>query len=216
MLRFETTSLTVASEQRCEDRVKVLAFDTGVVLVVADGAGGTGAGSEAAETVIREITTAASLEHDSNAWCEILRQIDLRIGAGEATGVVVAWSSQGLVGASVGDSKAWLLENDEINDLTRCQIRKPLLGSGKALPVGFSHPPSQGLLLVCTDGFSNYVRRERLLREILWIDFAILPPRLVDMVRLPSGALWDDVGIVACRPRRILKSRTRYEITDAG
>jgi serine/threonine protein phosphatase PrpC len=199
---FETTSITVPYRHRCEDRVQVIDFDDGVVIAVADGAGGTEFGGEAADTVIREITSAASLAHDPAAWCDILRQTDHRIGAGQSTAVVAAWSSRGIVGASVGDSKALLLEKDDLNDLTRSQVRKPLLGTGEARPVGFSHPPSQGLLLVCTDGFCNYVRRETLLKEILWIDFAVLARRLVEMVRLPSGALWDDVGIVACRPIR--------------
>jgi serine/threonine protein phosphatase PrpC len=212
---FETTSVTVAYQRRCEDRVQVIEFDEGVVIAVADGAGGTGAGGQAAETVIREIAASASLEHDAASWCDVLRQTDYRVGAGESTGVVVACSAREIVGASVGDSKAWLLENDDLNDLTRSQVRKPLLGSGEAQPVGFEHPSAQGLLLVCTDGFCNYVRRERLLKEILWIDFAVLARKLVEMVRLPSGGLWDDVGIVACRPRRPVRNRRRYELTDS-
>ena len=39
MLPFETTSITVAYQQRCEDRVKVVELDGGLVIVVADGAG---------------------------------------------------------------------------------------------------------------------------------------------------------------------------------
>jgi hypothetical protein len=215
MLPFETTSVTVAYRQRCEDRVKVVECDGGVVIAVADGAGGRGAGAEAAETVIREVTAAASLERDAEGWCEVLRQTDHRIGAGESTCVVVARSARGIVGAGAGDSRAWLLENDGIIDLTAGQFRKPLLGTGEAQPVGFSHPPSPGLLLACTDGFCNYIRRDTLLREILWIDFAVLACRLVEMVRLPSGELWDDVGIVACRPRRPVRRPTRYEIMEA-
>jgi serine/threonine protein phosphatase PrpC len=215
MLNFETTSITVAHRQRCEDCVRIIEFDDGVVIVVADGAGGTGAGEQAAETVIREVTDSASLKHDAELWCEILRQTDFRIGVGESTCVVVARSSKGIVGASVGDSKAWLLENEDLNDLTKDQVRKPLLGSGEAQPVGFKWPSSQGLLLVCTDGFCNYVRRETLLKEILWIDFVVLARQLVEMVRLPSGELWDDIGIVACKPRRPVRNRNRYEITDA-
>jgi len=215
MLPFETTSITAAYQQRCEDRVRVVELEGGVVIAVADGAGGTGAGAEAAETVIREVTASASLECDADGWCDILRQTDHRVGTGESTCVVVARSTRGLVGASVGDSRAWLLEGDEVNDLTRGQLRKPLLGTGEAQPVGFSYPPSPGLLLVCTDGFCNYVRRETLLREILWIDFAVLARKLVEMVRLPSGDLWDDIGIVACKPRRPVRSRTRFEITDS-
>jgi serine/threonine protein phosphatase PrpC len=213
MLPFETTSVTVAYRQRCEDRVKVVELDGGVVIVVADGAGGTGAGAEAAEAVVREAAATASLDRDAAEWCEVLRQADQRVGAGESTCVVVARSARGIVGAGVGDSRAWLVEDDEIIDLTVGQVRKPLLGTGEARPVGFSRPPSPGLLLVCTDGFCNYVRWEALLREILWIDFAVLARRLVEMVRLPSGELWDDIGIVACRPRRPVRSRARYDIT---
>jgi PPM family protein phosphatase len=211
---FETSSVTVPYRQRCEDRVQVLDFPDGVVLVVADGAGGTGAGDQAAETVIREISTLASLEHDPDTWCHILGQIDQRIGDGESTCVVAACSARGIVGASVGDSLAWFLIDDELHDLTRHRMRKPLLGSGDAVPIGFTHPSAQGLLLLATDGFCNYVRRDKLMKEILWIDFAVLARRLVEMVRLPSGALWDDVGIVACRPRPTTSSRRRHNLGD--
>jgi hypothetical protein len=212
MSPFETNSLTVAYRQRCEDRVKVIEFEDGVVIVVADGAGGIGDGAHAAETVVREVTTGAALHHDAEAWCEVLRQTDHRIGAGQSTCVVVARSATGIVGAGVGDSKAWLFDNDDLIDLTKHQIRKPLLGTGEAQPVGFSRPASPGLLLVSTDGFCNYVRRERLLSEVLWIDFAVLASKLVEMVRLPSGDLWDDIGLVACKPRRPATGRQRHEI----
>ena len=51
---------------------------------------------------------------------------------------------------------------------------KPLLGTGEARPVGFTRPPSSGLLLACTDGFCNYIRRETLLR------FAELEPTALE------------------------------------
>jgi hypothetical protein len=42
------------------------------------------------------------------------------------------------VGASVGDSSAWLISPaGEVTDLTAQQRRRPLLGSGEALPVQF-------------------------------------------------------------------------------
>lgn len=211
MSRYETTTVTVAAQQRGDDRIAVRDFDDGVVIVVADGAGGTGGGAQAADAVIREVTAAADLAHDAAKWCEILRQTDLRIGSGEATCVVAAWTAAGVVGASVGDSRAWLLDHGELTDLTKDQVRKPLLGSGDARPVGFTQPAAQGLLLVATDGFCNYVRRDVLLKEIHWIDFAVLARKLVELVRLPSGDLWDDIGIVACRPRR-MTGRRRYEL----
>lgn len=202
MQTYETTSVTASQKPRGEDRVKIVECDGGVVIIVADGAGGGGSGGEAADTVVREVATFATLERSAEGWCEILRQTDLRIASGESTCVVVARSEHGIVGASVGDSEAWLIEAETLSDLTKTQSRKPLLGSGEAHPVGFSQPPSTGLLLVCTDGFSKYVRRDSLMRELPWIEFPVLARKLVELVRLPSGDLWDDVGIAACRPRR--------------
>lgn len=214
MAGFEAIAVTVASGRQGQDRVKVIEYDDGVVIAVADGAGGSGGGDEAAETVIREIMASASMNHDAEAWCRLLRQIDHRVCVGESTCVVAAVSANRIAGASVGDSQAWLIE-DGLRNLTRCQVRKPLLGSGDAVPVGFSHDSSSGLLLVATDGFCNYVRRDKLLKEILRIDFAILLRSLIEMVRLPSGDLWDDIGIVACRPRRTIASHERYDLDTA-
>jgi serine/threonine protein phosphatase PrpC len=214
MSKFETSTVTIASGRRCQDRVKVVHFADGIVIAVADGAGGTGGGDQAADTVIQEIVASASLEHDADQWCRLLRQIDHRVGGGESTGVVVAVSPRRIVGASVGDSQAWLISDGLVN-LTANQVRKPLLGSGDAIPVGFIHGPSSGLLLVATDGFCNYVRRDKLIQEILSIDFAVLARRLVEMVRLPSGDLWDDIGIVACRPRRNTSPPVRYDLDAA-
>jgi serine/threonine protein phosphatase PrpC len=212
MSSFETTAITIPYRGRCEDRVKVLEFDDGIVVAAADGAGGIGAGDQAAETVIQEITALASLEHDQAAWCGILQQIDFRVGVGESTGVVVACSSQGIVGASVGDSQAWFIADGDLHDLTQNRVRKPLLGSGEAVPSGFSHPSAQGLLLVATDGFCNYVKRDQLMKDILWIDFVVLAQKLVEMVRLPSGDLWDDIGIVACRPHPRARQGRQYNL----
>ncbi|MEI8379892.1 MAG: protein phosphatase 2C domain-containing protein [Planctomycetota bacterium] len=211
---FETAQLAVAAKSKCEDHVAVFEFEGGVVLAVADGAGGIGNGAQASRAVIAELRGSASLDLDESAWCSLLRQIDHRIGDGESTCVVLAATAQGIIGASVGDSQAWFVHDGGIVNLTQRQIRKPLLGSGQAEPVGFSHPTSQGLIVVSTDGFCNYIRKERFLREYLWHDFVVLPRKLVEMVRLPSGDLWDDIGIVVCRPRRIIQSLKRYSLDD--
>ena len=55
MSPFETVSAIQAYRERCEDRVAVFNHETRTVVVVADGAGGTGAGDVAALAVIREI-----------------------------------------------------------------------------------------------------------------------------------------------------------------
>ena len=65
------------------------------------------------------------------------------------------------MGASVGDSGAWLIGRDGWEDLTEGQVRKPLLGSGVAEAVGFASAFG-GTLLVATDGLLKYAAASRL------------------------------------------------------
>lgn len=201
MSPFETATVTAAYRTRCEDRVAVLELGDRLVIIVADGAGGSGNGVAAADTVIREISAAAHQATTAERWTSILTQVDLRIGDGESTGVVVDLSPAGICGASVGDSQAWVILDGQLQNLTDRQQRKPLLGSGRAHPIGFSAGPLTGMLVTATDGFSNYVDRARFLAQLPTIDFVSLPEKLLELVRLKSGELWDDVGIVICRPR---------------
>jgi hypothetical protein len=148
---------------------------------------------------VREVKAAFSATKTESGWVAVLSEIDCRIGVGESTAVIVDVLASGICGASVGDSQAWLIRDGELDNLTSRQVRKPLLGSGEATPVGFSRTTFAGILLVATDGFCNYVKRSELVRRIADFEFCELPRKLVEMVRLKSGELWDDVGIVACR-----------------
>lgn len=212
MARFETAHLTESYRKDCEDRVAVIQSDERTIIVVADGAGGVGNGGAAAETVIREITADHRGITTAEEWETELRQIDCRIGIGESTAVVADLRADSIVGASVGDSRAWIIREGKLTDLTVNQIRKPLLGSGDARPTRFSHGPLNGTLIVATDGFCNYVKREQLTGMISRTDVLEIPRRCVELVRLPSGDLWDDIGIVACRVPRPRRSRKRYTI----
>lgn len=52
MARYKTYMLTQGQRERSQDRVGVFEHNNGVVLVVADGAGGTARGGEAAQVVL--------------------------------------------------------------------------------------------------------------------------------------------------------------------
>lgn len=212
MNSFETVTATQAYRERCEDRVAVFAHDARTVVVVADGAGGTGAGDVAALAIIREIEAEYLNIHSANEWASLLRQIDCRVGEGESTAVVVDLRTIGIAGASVGDSRAVIVKDGTISELTVNQKRKPLLGTGMAEPVGFVGPPLEGLLLVGTDGFFHYAKPNAILATIARSDFQTLPRKCIDMVRLPSGDYWDDVGIVAVRHRPRSATRRRFTV----
>lgn len=212
MPRIETVFATEKYRERCEDRLAVFVADDRTVIVVADGAGGTGSGDLAAETVVREVKSEYSRVHSAEQWSLALKEIDCRIGAGESTAVVVDIRPDGICGSSVGDSQAWIISDETIIDLTQDQNRKPLLGSGSASPVSFTHSSLNGLLLVATDGFFNYAKRDTITPTLSQTDFFAIPRVCIEMVRLPSGDLWDDVGIVAARIPPTQRTRQRYSI----
>ena len=204
---FETAFITEGYQSACQDKVRVLKTSESLVIVIADGAGGSMDGGGAATTVVNRVESLATTTRTIASWCDALKQIDLEIGAGESTAIVVEVNEGGIIGASVGDSRAWIVRYQQIVDLTANQYRKPLLGSGEASPVGFSHGPLDGLLIVATDGFCNYVKRPALFTTVEDVELSVMPKRFIDLVRLPSGKLWDDVGIVVCRKKRF---PTRY------
>jgi hypothetical protein len=68
------------------------------------------------------------------------------------------------------------------------------------------------VLIVATDGFCNYVKRDRLPALAAQSEFIEIPRKCVEMVRLPSGDFWDDIGIVCCRVSRPRPVRRRYMI----
>ena len=102
-----------------QDRVCVLELEDAVVTAVADGAGGVGGSEHAAEAVLQGIELlierGASLENDS-VWLAYLEETDSAISRawswGLTTAVVLAVTERWIVGASVGDSEAWLATSD--------------------------------------------------------------------------------------------------------
>lgn len=214
MSRYETAHITESYREGCEDRVAVITDGDRTIIVAADGAGGVGNGDLAAETVIREIQSAYTRIQTGEQWDAELGQIDGRIGVGESTAVIVDLRPGGICGSSVGDSQAWIIHDGDITNLTADQQRKPLLGSRRAHPVNFSNGALNGLLIVATDGFCDYVKRPRLAPMITRTDFFTIPRSCVELVRLPSGDLWDDIGIVACRVRPPRRTRKRYVISS--
>ncbi len=185
-----------------QDRVVVERLADRSVIVVADGAGGVAGGAQAAQTVCDLIVAHVHTSSPPGSWVDELRAIDLHIatlGAGGLSTAVVLEIREGkIVGASVGDSGAWMVSKTEVIDLTQHQVRKPLLGSGAAIPVGFGPIPLSGRLLIGTDGLFKYASRENIIAGARkgTVDEAI--PALVDAVRLRNGKLQDDIAVVLC------------------
>jgi serine/threonine protein phosphatase PrpC len=84
-------------------------------------------------------------------------------------------------------------------DLTDGQSRKPLVGGGCA---PFRIAPARlgsGTLVVASDGLLRYAKRDDIARLASGPDLTAAARALVELVRLRSGALQDDVAVVLCR-----------------
>jgi serine/threonine protein phosphatase PrpC len=195
-----TVAHRVENGGRGEERLLVEQYGTRTLAVVADGAGGTGGGAAAAAMACsiaaqRLRTGGAGTPED---WARCLYEADqavVRCG-GQCTAVVVEISEGRLVGASVGDSGAWMLTGREIVDLTEEQQRKPLLGSDEVVPVGFGPIELSGRLLIATDGLFKYATESDIAQRAMGLSINDAVDQLIAGVRLRSGALQDDVGII--------------------
>jgi len=191
------TASRIENAVRGEDRAVVRHDGDRLLIVVADGAGGTSSGGIAAQAVSDAIQGAP---RDGTRWDATLPEVDQLLvrsnRGGLSTGVVVEVAGPVLRGASVGDSGAWLIARDQLVDLTWNQPRKPLLGSGIARPMSFGPTPFQGRLLVASDGLFKYLRRSEIVRRATLGPLDHSVSLLVDAVRLRSGAFQNDVAIV--------------------
>ena len=175
-----------------QDRAAAWAAGRVTVLALADGAGGISGGAQAADRFLVEILAATRDEPPrSAAACQaLLFRVDRALAAdpaaGEAAGVLVVVGRQAVIGASVGDSVA---------DLTRRQVRKPLLGSGEASAVPFRARFERGALVVMSDGLWRYARRERIAACC-----RVGADRLVALTREEQPQADDAAVILARRP----------------
>lgn len=195
---------TIVKGDRGEDRAAVQEQDTSTVVVVADGAGGTGSGSVAAEMTCAACMQAVAkpAPRTAQTWEEVLIEADLSVGrlanGGQSTAVVVEIVDGTVFGASVGDSGAWIVNENGVTDLTENQRRRPLIGFGGVGPVGFSISDFSGRLLVATDGLFKYARRARIAELVRQGTLEEAVSALIAEVRLPNGSYQDDIAIVLC------------------
>lgn len=188
------------TQQENKDRLFVAKGDENYVIVIADGAGGIGGGAEAAQLSI-------NLLQNINAHSPIdaLQQIDRKLyedhAAGETTVIYLKIERNKVSGASIGDSEAWLINNDTVLNITKNQKRKPLAGSGKATATGFDDIPFKGTLLVATDGLTKYLSMSTIASTVQESpSLSNCCEILIEKSRYKSGELPDDISIVLCTP----------------
>lgn len=190
-----------------QDRILWLEGDGMVGVALADGMGGMGGGTLAADTAVQtamDVMSAIPGLVLAPQWPELFHKIDKQVNttrhAGETTLVALETDGALVCGASSGDSEAWLIKGGLVNDLTKHQMRKPLVGSGQADPVSFTGRLEGGLLLIASDGLFRYANPQKIIEAATKVPLPDLPRALVDLVRLKSGKLHDDVAVFVASP----------------
>jgi serine/threonine protein phosphatase PrpC len=141
---------------------------------------------------------------DSERIAHVLRSIDIRLTrerAGQTTALCLTVSATSIVGASAGDTEAWLVEGGQITRLTARQSRKPLLGDAATVTPFRLEAALGGTLIVASDGLFGYVREDQIVQacSLGWVEQ--VADALVTAARLPSGKLQDDLAMFVVRPR---------------
>jgi hypothetical protein len=195
-------AVAAASPKRAsDDRARVLERPWGAVVCVADGTGGMASGARAAEAFVDGVERGVDAIDvaDPGAWVGMLEAIDRDIAAaghgGETTGIALAITAGTIIGASVGDSRAWLFTGAASIELTAGQQRKPRLGTGRAVAVPI-RAALDGALVVATDGLFDHVP----IADIARLADAGAADALLDLVRSRYRTLPDDVAIVTALP----------------
>ena len=193
-----TTKQEDARPGRGEDRLAVIPLKDRTVFVVADGAGGVAGGAAAAENVCKAVVEQCHRDIAIVDWTRCLANVDRQMSgsSGLAAAVVVEVRDDGsIIGASVGDCEAWTFIDGTARNLTVEQVRKPLLGEGRARPVGFETHVNECSLVVATGGLWKYLDRARIAKAATLRPLDEASRTLVDSVRMKRGALQDDVAI---------------------
>ena len=184
--------------------------DGSVIAVVCDGMGGASAGDIASKTaceiisqyVLKSFTKAMSSEDITNLLKNAILSANFNVfalskkdeklqGMGTTVVAVIANENRAVV-CNVGDSRAYLVSENELKQITRDHsVVQTLIESGKISPEEANQHPKKNIitralgveenllidsfcvnlnstnkLLLCTDGLSNYVGSDNILRVI--------------------------------------------------
>jgi len=187
---------------RSEDRMLVMNAGRNWILCLCDGAGGMSGGANAADLLVhrvQRVSSATAFDVNSpEVWSTLLAESDAEIRqapkAGETTGIVMALTPTTIIGASCGDSEAWLFSEHAHRELTCDQVRKPRLGTGLAQPRSF-HAAARGTLVIASDGLFSYVKPDDVAREV-FRDPGLTAVALRRVLEFHYRVLPDDVAII--------------------
>jgi len=154
-MKLEIDALERASHDTSHDRLSVLRDAHRTLIALADGTDSSQAAQTAAARTVDELARCfrnGALPEDPQDWVMVLEAIDHVVlgdrDAGETSALVMLVHEGVVVGASVGDSLAYIISPaGAARLLTPRHRRRPRIGTGLAAPVGFGPTQLDGKLI---------------------------------------------------------------------
>jgi len=196
---FEFSSYLEQQNVKGDDALYVVEIGSVIWFCISDGAGGTGQGEKASRYIVEKFKEQTLIEgFDSPEDFELfLRKIDMVLSreshGGEATAIAGKILEGVVVGASVGDSEAWLFNLEYDYELTAMKNIKPLLGSGSSIPIGFGPMNVERFMLLGSDGLFKYVKH----KEIKFVlSSNTKAAQIAELAKNETGKLQDDISAI--------------------
>jgi serine/threonine protein phosphatase PrpC len=154
-MKLEISASQRATHDTSHDRLSVLRDAHRTLIALADGADSSQGAQTAAARTVNELARCfrnGTLPQDPRDWVMVLEAIDHVVlsdrDAGETSALVMVVQQGVVVGASVGDSLAYVVPVvGEAQRLTARQRKEPRIGTGLASPVGFGPVQLDGKLI---------------------------------------------------------------------
>jgi PPM family protein phosphatase len=201
--KYQSVQVSASNRDQSEDAAEVFECGDSLVLALGDGAGGIHGGATASRALVSAVKSAvknpATDMTDVRYWADLLRATDTALAKharGQTTGIVVVLGESKLIGASVGDSDAWVIHSNGVDHLTVAQNTTHRLGSGHALSTTFERAGLAGVLLVATDGLFRYAAMDVIARIVRASPIGVAAEQLIELVRLRSGKFHDDMTAI--------------------
>jgi serine/threonine protein phosphatase PrpC len=204
--RYECVQAFASNRTKSQDTIGIFERDDVLVVVLADGGGGLRGGEAASRclvAVVESVVKDPAFALDQvQPWFDVFRATDSALaanGTGETTGTVVVLGPRGIIGVSAGDSEAWIVTPTRVDDLTVGQQTRQRLGGNRVIPAAFGRATLPGILVVASDGLFKYAAGEVIARLVRASAIETAAEHLVELVRLRSGKVADDVAVVLVR-----------------
>jgi hypothetical protein len=154
-MKLEISASQRPSHDTSHDRLCVMRDAHRTLIALADGVDSRDAAQAAAARTVTELGRCfrnGGLPEDPRGWEMLLEGIDHAVlgdpDAGETSALVMLVQQGVVMGASVGDSLAYVIHTGgEAQPLSRGERRRPRIGTGLAAPFGFGPVQLDGKLI---------------------------------------------------------------------